>query len=330
MADSSLAILHRAGPLTTAEAACAPPMRPTTDIHQHLWPEELLAALSRRAGAPRLVRQGGVWELSARGEPACVVDPADHDPVRRADHAAADGIERIVIAPSCPVGIEALSEGEAAPLLDAYHIGVARLGTPFRAWAAASLADPDPQLLGACLSDGFVGLCLPAGAFAGPGQTWVVAPLLEVLTARSAPLLIHPGPAPWDAAPDAPLAAPGWWPALTTYVHQMHQAWFVVNRFVRPDFPALRICFAMLGGLAPLHADRLRSRGGGVVGDRVTFVETSSYGPGVTAAVAAVIGDEAIVFGSDRPVVDAVPAVIPGAPAARDNAARLIDGEVGQ
>jgi len=73
MADSSIAILHRAGALTTAEAACAPPMRPTTDIHQHLWPEEPLAALSRRAAAPRLVRRGRVWELSARGEPACLV-----------------------------------------------------------------------------------------------------------------------------------------------------------------------------------------------------------------------------------------------------------------
>jgi hypothetical protein len=29
-----------------------------TDLHQHLLPEELLAALARRTGSPRIVRDG--------------------------------------------------------------------------------------------------------------------------------------------------------------------------------------------------------------------------------------------------------------------------------
>ena len=319
---------NRPGASATRDGQPAP-LRPlSTDIHQHLWPEELLAALSRRAEAPRLVRTGRAWELRARGESACVVDPIDHDPVRRGQRAFDDGIERVIIAPSCPIGIEALPAAAAAPLLDAYHTGVARLGAPFGAWAAAGLADPDPVTLADHLSSGFVGLCAPAGAFSAPAEIGRVAPLLEVLDARSAPLLIHPGPAPWDPAPDVPSSAPGWWAALTTYVAQMQRAWFVVNQFLRRDFPSLRICFTVLAGLAPLQADRLRSRGGGFGNDRTTFLETSSYGPEITLAVSAVVGDGAIVFGTDRPVVNTVPAPVWGGEIARGNAARLLVGEV--
>ncbi len=321
---------HRPGFAAVPSNGTAPPIAPTTDIHQHLWPEALLAALSRRTEAPRLIRTGRVWQLHAGGEPACVVDPNDHDPVRRAQRARVDGIERILVAPSCPIGIEALPANEAEPLLAAYHSGVAALGGPFRAWAATSLADPDPLALADHLSAGFVGLCVPAGALSVPDDVARVAPLLNLLEARSAPLLIHPGPAPWAPAPGVPLNAPGWWTALTTYVTQMQRAWFVVNHVARCDFPALRICFAMLGGLAPLHDDRLRSRGVDRFGpDGVTFVETSSYGPDITAAVAAAVGESAIVFGTDRPVVSTAPVPLTRAKRARENAARLIDGEVG-
>ncbi len=301
-----------------------------TDVHQHLWPEGLLGALAARRAAPRLARAGTGWELHADGEPVCAVDPARHDPVRRAEYARRDGLERIIIAPSCPIGVETLPAREAEPLLAAYHVGVAELGEPFRAWAATSLDAPDVALLAAHLDAGFVGLCIPAAALCAPAEIGRLAPLLEVLDARSAPLLIHPGPAPWVPGPPVPAHAPGWWAALTTYVAQMQQAWFVVHRFVRPDFPALRICFAMLAGLAPLQSDRLRSRGAQPLGsDDATFLETSSYGPDLAAAIAAVVGDRAIVFGSDRPVVDTAPAPA-SATIARANASRLIDTEVGE
>ena len=320
---------HRPGLVAGPSKRAAGPGAPTTDIHQHLWPEDLLAALSRRTEAPRLIRTGRVWQLQARGEPAFVVDPTDHDPIRRAQRATLDGIDRVIVAPSCPIGIDALPANEAAPLLEAYHSGVAALGAPFRAWAATSLADPDPLTLANYLSAGFVRLCVPAGAFSAPDEIARVLPLLDLLEARSAPLFIHPGPAPWAPTPGVPSNAPGWWAALTIYVTQMHRAWFVVNHVVRRDFPALRICFAMLGGLAPLHADRLGSRGvSGFEPDRITFLETSSYGPDITAAVAAVAGESAIVFGTDHPVVSTAPMSLTSAKSARENVARLIDGEV--
>jgi len=298
-----------------------------TDVHQHLWPEAFLAALARRREAPRLVWTGGAWVFHAAGEPVCTIDPGDHDPVRRAEQARADGVGEVLIAPSCPVGVESLPAREAEQILAAYHEGVAALGPPFRAWAASGLVAPDPSDLAERLAAGFVGLCMPAGAFAVPEETPRIAPLLDVLVTRGAPLLIHPGPAPWAPGRHVPPDAPAWWSALTTYVTQMHRAWFVFDRFVRPEFPALRACFAMLAGLAPLHADRVRSRGIQPPGpDGVTYLETSSYGPATVAAVADVVGEQAIVFGSDRPIIDSAPAPA-CARFTRGNAARLIHGK---
>ena len=55
-------------------------MCPEIDIHQHLWPEPLLSALSLRREPPMLVRRGAGWALALRGEPEAPVDLADHDP----------------------------------------------------------------------------------------------------------------------------------------------------------------------------------------------------------------------------------------------------------
>ena len=53
-----------------------------TDVHQHLLPEDLIAALSRRTTAPRISHH----QLHPAGDPASPCDPADHDPGRRAPH----------------------------------------------------------------------------------------------------------------------------------------------------------------------------------------------------------------------------------------------------
>jgi 6-methylsalicylate decarboxylase len=88
----------------------------------------------------------------------------------------------------------------------------------------------------------------------------------------------------------------------------------------------------MLAGLAPLHAERLAARGGpaDVAADPGLFYDTSSYGPRAWAAMAAVVGPDQLVFGSDRPVVDAVPPDDGGGldpdGLVRANVARLLTG----
>lgn len=275
------------------------------DVHQHLWPAPLTAALLRRSRPPFLRETDDGWTLTVAGEPVWPVDPADHDPARRAALAVADGLSLALVALSSPLGIEALPAHEARPLLDAYHEGVAALPPPLRPWAAAGLAVPEPAELALLLDHGFAGLCLPAGALATPGAAARVAPLLDVLEERGAPLFVHPGPAP-DTPPR--LIAPGlpdWWPALTGYVAQMQAAWLGFAEWVRPRRPGLRALFAMLAGLAPLQAERLASRGRAVdLHDPATFYDTSSHGLRAIAAMAAAVGEDALVHGSDRPVVD--------------------------
>src|SRR5215212_176816 len=184
------------------------------DLHQHLWPEALLAALARRTSTPRLVRRDRGWTLELAGEAPSSVSPAAHDPSLRSG-------DLIGIAPSSPLGIESLPAEEAQPLLDAFHDGVLELRGPFRLWAAPALAAPGAGALeiDALLDRGAIGACVPADALAGQVRLVRLSGLLERLEARDAPLFIHPGPAhparreTLGGGPAAPALADGaaWW-----------------------------------------------------------------------------------------------------------------------
>jgi hypothetical protein len=295
------------------------------DIHQHVWPDALVEELRRRSQPPRL----DGWTLLTSGEPPFEVNPADHDAGRRARQAASDGLGLAVIGLSSPLGIEYLAPEDAELLLDAYHRGVAALGPPFAGWAAACLTSIDAPGLAKQLDRGFVGLQLPATAVADEPGYRRCGPLLDVLAERDLPLFVHPGPA-------AGAGGPAWWAALVPYVQQLHAAWFAFRAYGRPAYPRLRVCFAALAGLGPLHGERMAARGGasplarGVVDARM-FAETSSYGSRAIDAVLRVLGVDLLVFGSDRPY--APPHPDPGlGDAARHairvtNPARLLQGD---
>ena len=268
------------------------------DLHQHLWPEDLCRALAARRERPRLRRGGGGWMLDIVGEPAWALDPAICDAAGRAAENRQRGLALSVVAPSLALGIETLPPDEAAALLDAWHGGLAELGPGFAAWASVGWADPDPAELAARLDAGCVGLCLGAGCAADPGEAERVAPLLELLAERGRPLFLHPGRAAAEARP----GRPAWWPALTTYVAEMSAAWYGVAAFVRPRHPRLRVCFAMLAGLAPVHSERRAARGVAIPPDPLAWYETSSYGPRACEAVIAAVGADRLVHGSDRPM----------------------------
>lgn len=242
-------------------------------------------------------RDGG-WTLRLSGEAEAPVTPADHDPDRRAALVESDGLDRALVALSSPLGIEALDAGDSEPLLAAYHEGVAQLPARFGAWAAVSLAEPDPAALALLLDRGFAGACVPAGALDGPAGFERLNGVLATLERRDAPLLVHPGP-----ARAGPAAAPGWWPALTDYVTEMQVAWHAFAVWGRPAHPRLRVCFAMLAGLAPLQRERLVARGGPADSDPDVFLDTSSYGVRAVDAVVREVGVDRLVHGSDRPVL---------------------------
>jgi predicted TIM-barrel fold metal-dependent hydrolase len=278
------------------------------DIHQHLWTEPLLEALAQREHAPLVRRRGSDWILQSSGEAEYVIGPAESDPIFRLNELRAAGIDRAVIAPSSPIGLEDLPVSEAQPLLDAHLEGVRNLPEQFSHWAVSSVWRIEPERLDAQLDAGAVGLSLPAGALAAPEGFARVAPLLERLEKRGLPLFVHPGSGPYsELAIGEPKLA--WWPALTRYVAEMNAAWFAWTASGRSQHPELKVVFAMLAGLAPLQFERLEARGGAEnvpLADTNIFYDTSSYGPRAIASVAEVVGESQIVFGSDAPVIEDV------------------------
>ncbi len=244
------------------------------------------------------MRSAPGWTLRLRGEADAPLVLEDHDPDRRSALLDIDGVDRALVALSSPLGIEGLPAADAEGLLAAYHEGVAELPGQFGAWAAIGLAQPDPAALSRLLGDRFAGACVPAGALGDAAGYEHLGGVLETLARHEAPLLIHPGPA---AA--GPPTGPRWWPALTDYVMEMQKAWYAFALWGRPAHPRLRVCFAMLSGLAPLQRERLVARGGRAERDPGVFLDTSSYGLRAVDAVVREVGVDRLVYGSDRPVI---------------------------
>jgi hypothetical protein len=263
-----------------------------TDVHQHLWPAELIEQLRRRTAPPYL--RG--WTLYLDGEPPYEVDPADHDPDARA--ALDPAVGRVLLSLSSPLGIEAMHPDEARPLIDAYHEGVLALPDPFGGWAAVTDTDPDLDGLKGLLTGGFVGVQLPAQLLAGPRRVEGIAPVLALCAELDRPVLVHPGP----AAPMAGEEVPGWWPAVVDYPAQLQAAWWAWHAVGRKLVADLRLCFVAGAGLAPVHHERFAARGGGrFVVDHEVFVDVSSYRLQGVDALTRALGIDAVVLGSDRP-----------------------------
>jgi predicted TIM-barrel fold metal-dependent hydrolase len=214
-----------------------------------------------------------------------------------------------VIAISSPIGIEALPRECAQELIAAHLDGVLALGPEFAAWGPIALDGADPGDVDARLARGCLGISVPAGALAGPDRLSALGPVLERVADRGVPLFVHPGRAPGDRATPTSLGEPLWWRAMTDYVTQMQTAWLTFATLGRREHPALRIVFAMLAGGAPLLSERLASRGAPAVelNDPLCFYESSSYGPAALEMMARRVGAEALVYGSDRSVVEPSP-----------------------
>ena len=271
-----------------------------TDLHQHLWSAGLWDALARRSTAPRLRRAGDGWVLELDGEPPYPLGAGPQDPAARARQLEAEGLDVAAVALSTALGVEHLPADEARAILAAWDADADALPARLCAWGALSLTDAQPADVDALLDRGRIGLCLPASALASPALLDDLGPVLERLEARDAPLFVHPGP-----------AAPGsFLPPLTDYVASLNAAWHAWALHGRSAHPRLRVLFAALAGLAPLHAERLAARGHAgeartALADPRTFYDTSSYGPEAIDAVVRATGPGQLVHGSDWPYAEA-------------------------
>jgi len=277
------------------------------DVHQHLLSEPLIAELARRRRPPALVRRREGWTFRVGGEPDSILSFDATNVALRSVELRRGNFDRALVALSTALGIETLPGEEALPLLEAHHLGLEALPADFDGWGAVQLEAPDPAEVDAVIARGCVGLSLPAGALATPDALRRVAPLLARLEAHDAPLFVHPGPVVHPGPDRAGASLPPWWPALTDYVAQMQAAWFAFLHAGRRAHPRLRVLFAMLAGGAPLQLERFAARGGTepAAPDPLVFYDTSSYGPRMLEAMIGAVGVEQLVYGSDRPVVDA-------------------------
>ena len=260
----------------------------TFDVHQHLWPEPLLATLARRRKPPRL--RNGALELERQGR--FDVDLDAHDLEARLCQLDRDEIDVTIISLAPSLEIELLPENEAEPILDAYHDGILGItresGGRIRAFAAGRILE------------GFAGATVAAAALADLDR---LSPLLDELASTRGVLFVHPGPT--ATAP----AAPPWWPAVVDYPTQMqaaHAAWLAGGLDRWPELP---VVFAILAGGAPFQFERLRSRGVDVreALRRNLYFETASYGRRALELCLATFGVRQLLYGSDTPVIDPRP-----------------------
>ena len=247
------------------------------DVHQHLWPEQLVAALRRRSLPPRI--DGDELILS---EGTFAAGLQDHTLEARIGLLDDAGIDTAVVSLQPTLACDGIPE-----LVDAYHDGILQLVAAangrLRAFAVAECRD------------GFAGACVPAPALvAGIGE------LANELVAAGQTLFVHPGP-----VPPPPADAPVWWSALVDYPAQMQAAYAA---WLTHGNPELRVVFAFLAGGAPFQLERLRARGGEVPQMAVYF-DTASYGPLALRLTEEACGAGCLVFGSDAPVMDARAAV---------------------
>jgi hypothetical protein len=270
------------------------PLSGYIDVHQHIWPPELIDALRRRS-TPPMLRD---WTLTTAGEAPFTIGPDDHDAAARARQER--GAAGVLLSLSSPLGIEQLPPDEAQPLLAAWHQGVMGLPDPFAGWASLASADPDLDGLKGLFHDGLCGLQIAATELATPADVERWAPALNVCEQLGRPVFVHPGPVAAAAE-----ALPSWWPAVVDYTAQLQAAWWAWRQVGRTLLPTLRICFAAGAGLAPLHFERFAARGGGrSVVDRNAFVDTSSYGRQAVDGLIRALGIDVIVLGSDRPYAE--------------------------
>ena len=247
------------------------------DVHQHLWPEQLVVALRKRSRPPRI--DGDDLVL---GEGTFPAELEAHTLEARLSLLDDVGIDTAVASLQPTLACDGIPE-----LVDAYHEGILELVAAadgrFRAFAVAECRD------------GFAGACVPAPAVvAGIGE------LSDELVAAGQTLFVHPGP-----VPPPPADAPAWWSALVDYPAQMQAAYAA---WLTHGSPELAVIFAFLAGGAPFQLERLRARDGEVP-EMTVYFDTASYEPLALRLTGEACGPGCLVFGSDAPVMDAHAAV---------------------
>jgi hypothetical protein len=248
----------------------------TYDVHQHLWPPEVLRELARRTEPP-WARDG---MFQAPGLPPLALPPGVEDLDQRLAWLDEAGID---------VAVVSLSPTDCfdGQLMELWHAGILRM-------ARASNGRILPLAHGRRRA-GFPGVTVAADALtAGLGR------LPAELAAAGEVMFVHPG----QAAPP-PEGVPDWWMGALDYCIQMQRAYVAWLARDAAAHPGLAAVFAILGGGAPLLTERFHARGALIdLQDHPnTVVDSASYGPAVIGQFIQMHGADHLAHGSDAPVL---------------------------
>jgi hypothetical protein len=262
---------------------------PTTDCHQHLWPEAFVSALARRTRPPRLVGAEIEFAPGIRSDLDMYCYPLE----KLVETLDRDRIDRAIVTPSPTLRIEELPEGERSELVGAYHAGMAELVSAGGGRiVATSWAEP---------VDGFVAATVTGQALVDRPK-WL-EPLLAELERGDRFLFVHP------SASNPPAGAPRWWRGLFDFTAEMQTAYGAWLVWHGPAHPRLRVLFTILAGGAPFQVERLGSRGLPEDAQFLPnmFFDTASYRERSIGLARDTVGPGQIVYGSDLPVIDSTP-----------------------
>ena len=263
----------------------------STDIHQHLWPPSFFSALSARSQPPRL--RGRALELA--GAPAWELDVESHDLDTRLALMDRLELDRAVVSLQPTLGIDQLPADEALELIETWESGILEL-------ADASGGRIVPLAAGEPAARLRRPLRLRCRA-ARPRRTRTSARRARRRAAGF--LFVHPG------AAVTPPGAPSWWTAIVDYTAEMQAAYIAWLAAGAARWPELDVVFAILAGGAPIQLERMAARG---VDERSAMLphiwfDTATYGRRALDLAMSTYGVEPMLFGSDMPVVDPVPAL---------------------
>jgi hypothetical protein len=261
----------------------------STDIHEHLWPPSFFSALSARSQPPRL--RGRALELA--GAPVWELDVESHELDTRLALMDRFELDRAVVSLQPTLGIDRLPSGEALELIETWEEGILELARAADG-RIIPLATHEPR-------DGFAGLCISGAELL---DLDALAPRLDALRESRRFLFVHPG------AAVAPPGAPSWWTAIVDYTAEMQAAFIAWLTAGAARWPELDVVFAILAGGAPIQLERMAARG---VDERSAMLphiwfDTATYGRRALDLAMSTFGVELMLFGSDIPVVDPVPA----------------------
>jgi 6-methylsalicylate decarboxylase len=240
---------------------------PRLDVHQHFWPEPVIAALSRRKERPRLA--GTRLELA---EGSFDADLSVHELDARLELLDRHELDAALVCFPPTMGFE-----EAPELAEAYDESILEVAT-----ASGGRLRP---LACSGEHEGFAGTCVSAERLARDAHA-VTGSLL----------FVHPG-----YAPPPPAGMPPWWNAVIHYPAVMEAAYAAWLASGRSDVVAI---FAIMAGGAPFQRERFRSRGDRADVPPNVYFDTASYGRHAVELTDASCEPGHVVFGSDAPVMD--------------------------